>query len=154
MVCRPVPIFKFQLTLLASFSFVIREKRNLRYHVQLSDPYWLLTKCADFYSFGMNVIPVRPICGLWFHTRTNTNMEIVVVLVVVPYSLVQVLRSSRGACCLHRQVNLIALMVKTASISKTLVNYQITRRNNLENSYRHTRSRENLVSHLWPTWWP
>jgi hypothetical protein len=42
-----------------------------------------------------------------------------------------------------------ALMVEAASISETSVNfYQTTRRNNPEDSHRHTRRRENLKSHF------
>jgi hypothetical protein len=44
-------------------------------------------------------------------------------------------------------MSLIALMMEAASISETSVNfYQTTRRNNPEDSYLHTRRRENLKS--------
>jgi hypothetical protein len=58
------------------------------------------------------------------------------------WSLVEVYRRFRGACCL------IALMMEAASISETSVNfYQTTRRYIPEDSYLHTRRRENLKSH-------
>jgi hypothetical protein len=58
---------------------------------------------------------------------------------VAPYSLVEVYRRFRGACCFHQQ---------TGSTSKTSVNfYQTTRRNIPEDSDFHTRCRENLKSH-------
>jgi hypothetical protein len=44
---------------------------------------------------------------------------------------------------------IIALMMEAASTSETSVNfYQTTRRNNPENSYFHSRRRENLKSHM------
>jgi hypothetical protein len=43
---------------------------------------------------------------------------------------------------------IITLMMEAASTSETSVNvYQTTRRNIPEDSYRHTRRRENLKSH-------
>jgi hypothetical protein len=43
-------------------------------------------------------------------------------------------------------------MMAAASTSETLVNfYQTTRRNNTEDSYLHTRRRENLKSQKGPT---
>jgi hypothetical protein len=38
-------------------------------------------------------------------------------------------------------------MMEAASASETSVNYQTTRRNNIEDSHLHTRRRENLKSH-------
>jgi hypothetical protein len=44
---------------------------------------------------------------------------------------------------------MIALMMEAASTSETLVNfYQTTWRYNPEDSYLHTRRRENLKSHI------
>jgi hypothetical protein len=64
-----------------------------------------------------------------------------VFLVIAPCSLVEVYRRFRGACCL------IALMLEAVSTSETSVNlYQTSRRNNPEDSYLHTRRRENLKS--------
>jgi hypothetical protein len=60
--------------------------------------------------------------------------------VVLPCSLVEVYRRFRDACC-------IALMMEAKSTSETSVNfYQITRRNNPEDSHLHIRRRENLIS--------
>jgi hypothetical protein len=53
-----------------------------------------------------------------------------------------------GACCLVTGWRLIALMMEVAITSETSVNfYQITRRNIQDDSYLHTRRRENLKSH-------
>jgi hypothetical protein len=63
-------------------------------------------------------------------------MGMAVFWVVAPCSLVEVYR------------RFIALMVEAASTSDTSVNvYQTTRRNIPEDSYLHTRRRENLKSH-------
>jgi hypothetical protein len=71
-------------------------------------------------------------------------MKMAVFWVVAPCSLLEVCRRFRGYCFLHHP---IALM-EAASTSKTSVNfYQITLRNNPENSHLHTRRRENLKSH-------
>jgi hypothetical protein len=63
--------------------------------------------------------------------------------VVGPCSLVEVHRRFRDA--------IIALMMKTASTSKTLVNfYQTISCNNPEDSHLHTRRQEKLKSQLSP----
>jgi hypothetical protein len=72
-------------------------------------------------------------------------MKMAVFWFVGPCSLEEVNRRLRGACCLHHQR---ALMMEAARTSETSVNfYQTTRRNNPEDSYLHTRRRENLKSH-------
>jgi hypothetical protein len=61
--------------------------------------------------------------------------------VVAPYSPVEVYRRFKVLAA-------IALMMKAASTSETSVNfYQITRRNNPEDSHLHTRRRDNFKSH-------
>jgi hypothetical protein len=57
--------------------------------------------------------------------------------IVAPYSLLDVYRRFRGACCLHHQsdVSIIALTMNAASTSEMSVNfYQTTGRNNPEDS--------------------
>jgi hypothetical protein len=54
-----------------------------------------------------------------------------------------------GCCAVQPRGILIALMMEAASTSETSANfYQTTRRNIPEDSYLHTRRRENLKSHL------
>jgi hypothetical protein len=66
-----------------------------------------------------------------FEVLMAARMKMAVFWVVVPCSLVEVYRF-RGPCCLH----LIALMMKAASTSETLVNiYQTTWCYNPEDSH-------------------
>jgi hypothetical protein len=79
---------------------------------------------------------------------------------VMPRSLVEVYRRFRGACCLHHRGDeflaralLIALIKAAASTSETSVNfYQTIRRNIPEDSYLHTRRRENLKPYQIYVW--
>jgi hypothetical protein len=67
--------------------------------------------------------------------------------VVAPCSLVEVYRRFRGSCFVHHQGD--DLMMEAGGTSKTSVNfYQITRRNNPEDSHLHARRRENLKSQI------
>jgi hypothetical protein len=69
---------------------------------------------------------------------------------VAPCSLVDVYRRFRGASCLNYQGyhGTYRLMREAASTSETSANfYQITRRNNPEDSHFHTRRCKNLKSH-------
>jgi hypothetical protein len=61
--------------------------------------------------------------------------------VVAVCSLAEVYRRFRGTYFLHYQDD------EFHRTSETSVNYQTTRRNNLEDSHLHTRCRENLKSH-------
>jgi hypothetical protein len=73
-----------------------------------------------------------------FEVLTAASMRMAVFWVVAPYSLVEVYRRFRGACCLHHNGDEAALMMEAASTSETLVNFcQTTRRNNPEDSHLH-----------------
>jgi hypothetical protein len=69
-----------------------------------------------------------------FEVLTVVSMKMAVFWVVAAYTLVVVLRSYRGACCLHHHA--VTLMVKAANTSEMSVNfYQTIWRYNPEHSH-------------------
>jgi hypothetical protein len=70
-------------------------------------------------------------------------MKMAVFWVVAPSCLVEVYRRFMGDCSLYHQDD------EAAITSETSANfYEITRHNNTEDSYLHTRRRKDLKSHL------
>jgi hypothetical protein len=81
-----------------------------------------------------------------FEVPTAVRKKMAVFWVAAPCSLVEIYQRFRGPCCFHHQGNisnqflargfLVALMMKAARTSETLVNlYQTTRRYNPEVSH-------------------
>jgi hypothetical protein len=70
-----------------------------------------------------------------FQVLMAVSMKMAVLWIVPPLSLIEVYRHFRGACCLHYQGKLIALMMEAASTSETLVNFYETKWHNNPDSH-------------------
>jgi hypothetical protein len=77
-----------------------------------------------------------------------TNKKMTALWDFAPYTLVDIGRHFRGACCPIIRV-IIAMMMEAISFSKTSVSiYQTTRSSIAEDSHFYTRRRENVKCHI------